>query len=243
GKITRDDASECMAHIIGALNDLKEMEGRGLMIPFVINTGYIEDAIVREIQKLRDIRIFSKGRENEMFSYLVEIIKSMPVLRIRKKYEHILELFRKDILPVEYGRKFIELATFTENPSWRIAPEDFFTPVRKILESIFWKLREEKIMDERCFSGKEIKLNACIQYIGGYTAVIGLTKFTGIERVPPHIYKLMVYVNEMTSTFSHQYIGETDVSPYALQSVITALCEILYWFKSFMEDLKNKKTK
>jgi hypothetical protein len=239
GKITPDDSSESMTHILSALQDLKEMEGKGFLIPYVVNTGYIEDSVVKHIKKLKEIKIFSKGNESEMFSYLTDKIKSMPELRIRKKYEQILELFWTDLLPVGYGRKFIDLVSFAENPSWKKTTDDFFTPARKILESVFRQLRDMKKIDDRCFPKNEINLKACIEYLAGNTARIGPVTFTGKRVLPTHIYNSLIFMYEMTGTFSHQYIEDTEVSPYALQSVAMALCEILYWFKSIIEDPSN----
>ena len=238
GKLTQDDPSSSMSHVIRALQELKKLEGKGMIIPYVVNTGYFDDTVTRA---LRDVKIFSKGKEEIMFRYLIDLIKGLPEYKIRKRNPGLFDVFRMGFLPPGEERRLINIFLFAENPSWQKAPDDFFTPARKILESIFWKLKDEKKIDERCFTGKEIKLTACIQYIGGYTAIVGLTKMTNKKLVPIHIYKSMAYVNEITSTFSHQYLEETDVSHYALQSVVTALCEILYWFKSFIEDLENKK--
>jgi len=161
GKLTKDDTSESMAHIITALQQLKEMEGQGYIIPYVINTGFKEDNVV---QSIKGITIFSKGHEEEMFSFLIDRIKSLPETRIRKKYEMVLQLFDDRILPAGLERKFLDVICFAENPSWHKASDDFYNPARKIMESVFRKLNDLKIIDDRCFPGNEINQRACIEY-------------------------------------------------------------------------------
>jgi len=72
--------------------------------------------------------------------------------------------------------------------------------------------------------------------IRGHVSSIRYKTFTGEKIIPAHIYNSMIFIYEMGGLFSHQYLEETDVSPYALQSVAMALCEVLYWFRSYIED-------
>ena len=237
GKLTQDDSSESMSHIISALQDIRELEGHGLYYPYVINTGYIDDTI---IGFLKGIKRFAKGNEDSMLKYLIDQIKCTPYNRLRKKNELIFSLFDDGQLPVQSGRKLLDVLIFAESPSWNKAPEDFFNPVRKILESVFRRFKELKLLDDRCFPKEEINLKACINYLSGNTVKIGLIKFTGLRILPDHINYSMTYLYETTSTFSHQYLKENEVSPYALQSVVLALCEVLYWFRDYMIVQKNK---
>lgn len=241
GKLTQDDSSESMSHIINALQDLKKLEGHELFFPYVINTGYFDDSVM---EHLRGVKIFAKGNEEEMFRYLIDQIKCSPANRIRKKYENIFSLFDDSKLPSQMGLKLQEVLIFAESSSWQKAPDDFFNPVRKILESVFWKLKELKLIDERCFPKNEINLKGCINFLSGNTVKIGLIQFTGPRIIPDHINYSMTYLYETTSTFSHQYLKDNEVSPYALQSVVLALCEVLFWFREFLvHQNKNLTTK
>jgi hypothetical protein len=242
GKITPDDSSESMTHILSALQDLKEMEGKGFIIPYVVNTGYIEDSVVRHIQKLKEIKIFSKGNESEMFNYLIDNIKTLPEYKIKKSNEEIFSIFSSDLLAPELGKVLLDTLVFAEHPSWKRVPENLFNPVRKIIESIFWKLRAINKIDERCYPGNKINLKACIDYLNGDPVNINTMRFPGIKTTPAHINNAFLYIYYTTGTFSHAYLGSETVSPYAIRSVSMALCEILYWFKSYIENLEKSKT-
>ena len=241
GKLTQDDSSEDMYHIIKALQDIKELEGHGLFFPYVINTGYFDDSVMH---LLKGVKIFEKGNEDAMLMYLIDQIKCSPYNRLRKKNEVIFSLFDNGHLPAQSGRKLLDVLIFAESPSWNKAPEDFFNPARKILESVFRKLKELKLIDDKCFPNNEINLKGCINYLSGNTVKIGLREFTGPRIIPNHINYSMTYLYETTSTFSHQYLKDNEVSPYALQSVALALCEVLYWFRDYTIIQKiNSKTK
>jgi hypothetical protein len=238
GKLTNDDSSESMSHIIKALQDLKELEGHGLYYPYLINTGYFDDSVM---ELLGEVKIFAKGNEDTMFKYLIDRIKCSPYDRLRKKNEIIFSLFDDGHLPLQSGRKLLDVLIFAENPSWRKAPEDFFNPARKILEGVFRRLRELDKIDDKCFRRNEVNLKNCIEYLAGNRVRVENQTITGKRIIPFHIYKSLLYIYEMTSTFSHEYIEETEVSPYALQSVVFALCEVLYWFRDFIT-LEETKT-
>jgi hypothetical protein len=235
GKLTQDDSSENMSHIITVLQDIKELEGHGLYYPYVINTGYIDDSV---LGLLKQVKIFAKGKEDSMLKYLIDQIKCSPYDRLRKKNEVVFYLFDDVQLPVQSGRMLLDVLIFADSPSWGRVVEDFFTPVRKILERVFWKLKELGKIDNRCFNGERINLKACIDYIEGNTVRIDRLNFTGGRITPSHISVSLEYIYNMTGTFSHTYKGEADVSPYALQSVAMSLCEVLYWFKSYIENLE-----
>lgn len=237
GKLTQDDSSESMSHIITALQDMKELEGHGIILPYIINTGYFDDSVIGLI---KGVKVFAKGNEDKMFIYLIDQIKCSPYTRLKKMNEQILSLFDDIILPVNSGRKLMDVLVYAENPAWTKATGDFFTPLRKILEGVFWKLKEMKQIDDRCFPKNEINLKGCINYISGYTVKIGLKEFTGPNIVPAHINYSMNYLYEMSSTFSHQYLQENEISHYSLQSVALALCEVLYWFNDYIIIHNNK---
>jgi len=237
GKLTTDDASESMKHVIKALQDLKELEGHGLFFPYVINTGFIDDSV---IGLLEEVKIFSKGNEDTLFKYLIDKIKCSPYDKLRKNNNIIFSLFDEGHLTSKSGQKLLDVLIFAENPSWRKAPEDFFNPVRKILDAIFRRLRELGKVDDKCFRGNDVNLKNCIEYLQGNSVRIDYQTLTGKRIVPFHNYKSLLYIHEMTSTFSHEYIDETEVSPYALQSVVYALCEVLYWFRDFINLEANK---
>jgi len=239
GKRTHDDSSEKMSHIIYALREIKEMEGHGIYIPYVINTGYIEDSVIESIE---EVKIFSKGKEDEMFSYLIEVMKSLPEEKVRKKHEDTLSIFNEDYLPINLRNTMISLLMFAENPTWRDVPEDLFNPLRKVMEAMFHKLIDSRCIDENCLSDKKINMGACIKYLNGETARNGTKTFTGSRVTPPHIHHSLSYIYDMTGTFSHEYLHGNDVSHYSLQSVVSALCEVLFWYRNFMESNDKNRT-
>lgn len=241
GKLTQDDSSENMSHILKALQDINRLEGHGIFIPYIINTGYIDDSVV---SVLTGVKIYAKGDEEKMLKYLIEKIKCSPYDRLRKKHENILSLFDDVSLPIQSGRKLMDVMIFAEHPIWNKAADDFFTPLRKILEAVFWKLKEQNDIDAKCFPGNKINMKACIDYIEGNSVRIDRITFPGNRIIPLHVGNSLWYIYNMTGTFSHNYIGETEVSHYSLQSVVQALCEVLYWFSCFLTLQKNKlKTK
>lgn len=240
GKLTKDDASESMSHIVKALQDLKRMEGQGFFIPYVVSTGYIDDSVFALI---REEKVFSKGREEEMFNYLIDTIKVLPEDKIRKSNEDIFLIFSTGLLAPELGKVLLDTLVFAEHPSWKRAPENLFNPVRKIVESIFLKLKSINKIDVRCFPEKKINLKACIDYLNGDPVIINTMRFPGTKTTPAHINSALLYIYYTTGTFSHAYLGSESVSPYAIRSVSMALCEVLYWFKSYIEDLEKNKTK
>lgn len=237
GKLTTDDASESMKHVIKALQDLKELEGHGLFFPYVINTGFIDDSV---IGLLEEVKIFSKGNEDALFKYLIDKIKCSPYDKLRRNNNLIFSLFDEGYLPPQSGRKLLDVLIFAEHPAWNKATDDFFNPVRKILEGILLKLKELGKIDKRCFPEERINLKDCIEYIAGYRAGRDRFQLSGNKIIPTHIYNSLNHIYNMTGTFSHDYLEKTEVSHYALQSVVYALCEVLYWFRDFINLEANK---
>ncbi|MCK5867315.1 MAG: hypothetical protein KAG14_02870 [Mycoplasmataceae bacterium] len=166
GKLTKDSKGEDVKHIILALNDLASLNVSKGYKPIVINTGFVDtkDVLVNQVY-------FEKGNEEEMFDHLLNKIKQTDEEQLKLKYADVFELYSKGYLKNDSIQHLLEVLYVSDSNLLNISYENFVTPIRKIIESLFLSLNDYGLLPNE-FVENKIHLIPVLNFLGGNQSAI-----------------------------------------------------------------------
>lgn len=235
GKLRRDEKGDNPKHLSEALQDLKEMQGKGNYIPYVINTAYYDElSIYFGNENMND-----KKDTSNLFKILNRIIKTGDYERIKTKYVEAFEPFDAGYLSPELLGNLIEVLLDFENNKWT---ENSFTPLRKIIESIYIGLHEfdDKLIPYAClrFDNEQVNFKFCELRMTGReireqsSGKILLAKIDPV--LPENIGVTIGSLTKICSISSHAD-KKKYITKYSLGIVINGVIDLLIWYKYFVD--------
>lgn len=143
GQISATSKAEDLNHLKQAQIDLAELRGKGIAIPFLVLTGFVDSNIVAH-----DVQVFRKGtQEKDMFAKIRELADQSPSYRLRTSYPDIIPLFEASKMGKTAESYFLELFSQIESPK-TIIPDPRNT-IRKLIEAFCKQAAEIGILDPR----------------------------------------------------------------------------------------------
>jgi hypothetical protein len=215
-----------------AITELERFETEHkIHYPIAVNTGYIQDfETEKELIEERNGKIFDKANAEGNSQALFDFLKD--------KIQNIEEWIYRDVFEVFTLGYFdnslrVNLKEIIRKMGVDIAIHDNFNAIRKFLEQIYRKIKEKNtnnIPDELVGN-----LEWTWRYLSGMlvNARIRNQQISFQSNSPlftPNIISATKFIEELTSTNSHNYSGTS----YIYKSVVFALLELLLWFKGFM---------
>jgi hypothetical protein len=162
GQINADSETADLNHLKKAHRDLTLLEGRGIAIPYVINTGYVEESAVAY-----GVELFKKLMdEDKLYRRLRELGENSLAYRMRKTLPDVFPAFSDSLLGKTAEGIFLQIfKTMEEGKS--LSP-DIRNNLRKILEAFMEAGERIGTFDKRFIRGNNgPTLSLCEIYMNG----------------------------------------------------------------------------
>ncbi len=143
GQINANTETGDIEHVKKAVGDLRFLQGKGIAIPYVVNTGFVEESAVGH-----KVERFLKGTdEDKLYRRLKELATDSIPYRMRTAYPDIIPLFEDSKMGRTAEAYFLELFSQIESPK-TIIPDPRNT-IRKLVEAFCRQAAEIGILDAR----------------------------------------------------------------------------------------------
>lgn len=235
GQKTKEGKVDDPSHAIQAIRDLEIRVGKGLFVPYVVLSKY------HEMRELFDNNVFyEKGvQEDEMFKYLISKINENPTTKIKIRFPEVFSCFSELYVPFNVQDHLIEVLQEIEENTWSI---NSFTPLRKIIESIYIRLHEydDNLIPYGClrFENNQINLKYCELRLTGKEIRIkgnGAVIYPSSDPViPPHLCLIIGPITNICSKASHVDMN-AGFTKYTLLYILYGIMDLLIWFKKFVD--------
>ncbi|SMO38578.1 hypothetical protein [Fodinibius sediminis] len=247
GHLSADKPVEKDVHAYKALKKLRELGEEGKLIPRVINTGYFED--MQDVTEYEDIDIFEKFKEeDEMLDTLKGMIENSNMYKYKKKYPNVFSLFVNKYFPDRKALDLIQILNALDSKEQSVIRANL-SLIRTFLEPLYKGMADLGFIPKEFYDTDEDEIAAtwCERYVTFRSVDIevkenGDTKkntFKANDRiVPNHIgWELSQIRNLCSKAGSHDY--SYNVSNITLKSATFSLLNILDWYYSWLQELKN----
>lgn len=234
-------------HMLASLSSIKK-------IPHCIYSAEINKSGYDAQKKLfRDIVIFDKAGSAPTLD-MIEYIKSEADKQHDTQVRHEHAALFKILEDYSEENKKTVLNIIRSLRFQRIALDDnlYFTPLRKILETMFRKANEIGLLHDACVSknGSQVNLTESSFFLSG-----GNCNSTNVRCAKTHfpkvISKAVKQILELTGAASHttnvDITKNIDVqelrtyvrTPYLLYSILFMLSDVLIWFDNYCQENKD----
>jgi len=230
GKLTQGSKGDDPKHLSVVLNDLKELKGKGLFIPYVINTAYYEELSTY----FEEERMVTKNEQDKLFEIIKELASGSELEKLKVKYFNAFIPFNENIIDKKYQHILIEILSCLEAEDYR---KKNLNVIRDLLEAFFLTLMDDYECIPESFKNHRGNPNHawCTRYFTGQSTKDGDKKSHTIEfDIPNHISWSISYVKEISNGFSHLSEDEKLKNPYI--SSVYAMITILEWLPGFISE-------
>jgi hypothetical protein len=211
------------------------------VIPYFILSGYLgEDEYNSVREMIGSENIYYKTIDEErLINDLKDSVDQKPEAQLKYKYNKLFDLCSIDYLGKDQFSRLFSIIKNIENGERLSNSEDMLTPLRKIVERIFERLRDIGAIPDQILKNKGW-INGCSHFISNNHAEYNhLTEF-----IPPIIGENFYRLLNITHDASHvggtlklksdQYIQSAN-SDYLYRSCVYLLFDIMLWFKDFVD--------
>lgn len=230
GKLTQGSKGDDPKHLNIVLSDLKEMKGKGIYIPYVINTAYYEELY----QYFGDEIMVSKKDQDKLFEMLKKLVSSSEIEKLKVKYHSAFIPFSKNIIDKKYQHILVEMLNCLEQEDYR---KKNLNVIRDLLEAFFLTLIDNYECIPEAFKNNKGNPNHawCTRFFTGRATndSTGQTHTIGFN-IPDHISWSISYLKELSNSFSH--LNENDTLKMPFISTTYAMLTLLEWLPEFIDE-------
>jgi hypothetical protein len=240
GQKTATSKAEDDSFLDEAKEWLKEKARIGIYIPFVVYTGYADE--LKKYFGNLDIYWKDRGEEEDMLKKLLEKINNTELDRYKHRFPDLFASIGGKYLPEGAGPLLVNLLKWSEQD---IVSKIWFNSLRDFIEEIF--KRSNNIDNVHLLPDTFLNpvqqgrpnLKACALYWAGRQ--VDLTRIGGngniqaqYQILSPHNSWLADSTIQVSQILSHNYNDNFTI--YAYRSCVSAVCELLIWFKQYIDN-------
>jgi hypothetical protein len=234
------DSEDEMASLKGmskAINEINKLSVKK-HIPVAVYTGQPDLMSSSDFSDLLDeLKCFKKGIETElMFNYLKEQAERQAETQIKNAHRRLFEFTEKELGDAAAESLF---QIFSNNllPDFFTDSENYFNPLRKIVEDLFRSMNKYKILPD-AFVGTQVALNESAKFLSGSIQKDFLINEGIITDLTGSTLNYILHISQPGSHRSNleAYVRKQN-SPYLLLSITYQLADVIIWYEYF---LKNK---
>lgn len=227
---------------INFINQHKNQE----VFPYFILSGYLGE---EEHKNVRDMigseNIYYKTIDEEkLITNLKRAVDEKLETQLKFKYQQLIELCTNDFLGEDNFSRMLSIIKHIENHEKLTNSEDLLNPLRKIVEKVFEKLKDQGIIPDQILTEPGWINGSSLFLSNLHSNYEHLSEF-----IPPIVGENIHRLLNITHDASHvggnlklksdQYIQSAS-SDYLYRSCTFLLFDILLWFKDFVENHPNK---
>ena len=236
GKLSQSSKGDDDKHLHVVLSDLKELKGKGELIPHIINTAYYD-----ELHKyFGEDPIVSKDQPEKLIDLLKSTIKGSSNDKIKAKYDEAFYAIGDKYLSIECEENLMEVLHDYEENTWT---SNSFTPLRKVIESICKSIHsyDDQLIPYGClaFESGKVNLFYCELRLTGreirkpHSATVLFPRVDAV--LPDHLGSLFGAIVKVAHKCSHPDYA-VFVTKYSLGFVIQGTIDLLIWYKKFIDE-------
>lgn len=236
GQINASSETEDINHLKKALKELNILEGKGIVIPYVINTGYSEASAIGY-----DVKVFHKGTgEGDLYAHIQSLATGSRAYRLRRSFPLLAQVVENGLLGGHSNELILHIYGFVEEekPFSYIA----LNPMRHLLEAFCQALATNGLLPEdMAGEGKRRNLTACDYYLRGLEGRVKAANHHTIafkaepNPFPARFASIFSFILANTNEGSHFNLDD-ECSPHLAKSLFYATVELLEWLPRFLAD-------
>jgi hypothetical protein len=254
-KDLESDITTGLEGLMASRDKLEELKSQGLYLPYFIFTGqpdYMDSQVFRELFK----DYYVKGTDNQLLLDDIKYqVENKAEYLIQSRYKKVFEVCRKhDFLKSAEIRKHLTQILLTiDTPSALFDDEKYFTPIRKIMESIFRLTNQYKLLHDACLEGR-VNLNESSLFLAGKD-----TKYCKVKCAKRHFPKIVADVVrsivDVAGAAGHtpgpedeekrynleEYRARVN-TPYLLYSLTFQLLDVIIWLDSYLAENPDRES-
>lgn len=259
----RDDHSPKgdITHLTIARMDLAQWRGQNIHVPYVICTGFAEDATAGVDNEKRYIKA---EEEEEMLAEIKRMVDRSSEAGLRQRYADVLDVLRQPWFDPAAEELFMEALLFVERGDKSGRDRLFMNPLRQVVEHLFLAAHKQGLLPDRLVQ-PVLNQRLSASFLAGRpvdfpskSAPIAKLS-TGLPLLPKLLSYALDNVLSVTNWGSHaihpgataedtnfladneEAFREHGGSPYLLSTALFQLMDILVFFKRFVEQHPDPK--
>lgn len=242
-KDSRDEKAslEGLQNSISKLNELKNKR----LVPYFIYSGYLgSDKYDSARELLSADKIYRKPADSKLLiEDIILAIDEQEISQLKHKYKSVFNFIDKLKEPDKQYKVILQLLRDLENNDFIMNQKEALTPIRKIVEAVFFKLNEIGLIPDE-IQNMQGGINGSSFFIAGLNKDYEYKE----EIMHPVICNSIKYILDITQDASHNegnklrvdtYLSESNVN-YIYKSLLYAFVEVCSYFNQFLEDNNNK---
>lgn len=241
-----EESEDEAAKLSGLNTTITFLNSLSKKIPYFIYSGYLdkdENASVREL--LSNVEIFTKGTDTQqLFDRIKEEADKQLDTQIKHEYARVFEIANEKYLGVQAFDPLLGLLKQVKELKDFETSIDYFSPIRKLIESSFDKLAEYQLIPDEIHKAginPTVKFICNNKYNSDFTSTIDYMHPTMAYYLDNLVFTLQdsQHLKEGLKLKVDHYVSEIK-SPYFFKSLVFQLLDYLIWFKSFIDNYESK---
>ena len=230
----------------GLQNSILTLNSLPKKIPYFIYSGYLdkdENASAREM--LLNVEIFTKGIDiQRLFDRIKEEADKQLDTQIKHEFARVFEVTNEKYLGAKAFDPLLGLLKQVKELKDFETSIDYFSPIRKLIETSFDKLAECKLIPDEIHKAginPTVKFICNNKYNSDFTSSIDYMHPTMAYYLDNLVFTLQdsQHLKEGLKLKVDHYVSEIK-SPYLFKSLVFQLLDYLIWFKSFIDNYESK---
>lgn len=241
---------------IEAINELKSQK----VLPYFILSGQLGEGENQSAKELlgKD-KIYIKSRdEDRLLIDVVNAADQQEDTQIRHKYHRVFEVCTEKYIGEKNKGALLNLLLFLN--SNEVYDEEKLNSIRKIFEAVLYGCKRKGLIHDKCYNDGKLNITAALKFLTGEKTYVPNYKsykfiLQGPECMSEFIYSMASHIREVTNAGSHfeddiqvdesekiksklklSMLTQQVSSPYLVKSLIYELCDLLLWFKSYVDE-------
>ncbi|MBX2980494.1 MAG: hypothetical protein KF905_14495 [Flavobacteriales bacterium] len=259
----RDDRSPKgdITHLTIARMDLAQWRGQNIHVPYVICTGFAEDATAGVDNEKRYIKA---AEEEEMLNEIKRMVDRSSEEGLRQRFADVLDVFRQPWFDPAAEELFMEALLFVERGDKSGRDRLFMNPLRQVVEYLFLAAHKQGLLPDMLVQ-PILNQRLSASFLAGRTVEYPSRSApktrlsTELPLLPKLLASALDNVLSVTNWGSHaihsgataedtnflldneEAFREHGGSPYLLSTALFQLMDILVFFKRFVEQHPDPK--
>lgn len=233
GKVNQDDKGDNPKHLSIAIQDIKDLQQKGIHINYVVNTAYLE-----ELSSYFQVEYMVDKMDTErLFAILKQLIYTSDIHRIKSLHATVFATIGNGYLPKICEELLINALLPIENNQLTL---NTLNLGRQLIEHVYMRLHEydDNLIPYEFFRYEKghINLKFCeLRLTGKEIRNKGDVLYPAIQTVlPEHLCIILGPITAICHSGSHPS-NEKVLTKYSLSIVMNGIMDLLIWFKQFVD--------
>lgn len=241
-----EESEDEVAKLSGLNTTITFLNSLSKKIPRFIYSGYLDkDESASVLEMLSNEVIFTKGKDTQqLFDRIKEEADKQLDTQIKHEFVRVFEVTNEKYLGAQTFAPLLGLLKQVKELKDFESSIDYFSPIRKLIETSFDKLAEYQLIPDEIHKAG---INPTVKFIcnnknnSDFTSSVDYMHPTMAYYLDNLVFTLQdsQHLKEGLKLKVDHYVSEIK-SPYFFKSLVFQLLDYLIWFKSFIDNYEAK---